>query len=504
MSLPGYNRYLSNDSDEENDSIEILQRPRYKYHRYSLDLPGIMTKEQQSQVGGTGPKLIVAMVGLPARGKSYIVKKLRRYLTWLQYETKIFNVGNLRRNTAQLIKNGTAPNIHSHSFFDPNNEYAKNVRDQLAMDSLDELIYWLKMGGRVGIHDATNSTIARRKKILERCHRENNFKVLFIESICDDKEVLESNMRLKLSGPDYKNVDPEEALDDFRRRVANYEKAYETISEEEEKTDVEYCKLINVGKKIIAHNIKGYLSGQCIFYLMNLNLVDRQIWLTRHGESADNVSGRIGGDSSLSEKGRKFAACLSRFVHAQKMLFRQKQLENYREKIGSSTPPPEPPERNFLVWTSMLKRTIETVESLDPKEFDIMHIRFLNEIYAGRCEGKTYQEIEQSYPEEFNARKNNKLYYRYPGMGGESYLDVIHRVNPLIIELERMTDNILVVTHRVVLRIILAYFLEVEKEKVPDMDVPLHTLYCLQPKAYGSELTKWKYDDEQDQFFQIE
>ncbi|CAB5137675.1 unnamed protein product [Rhizophagus irregularis] len=242
-------------------------------------------------------------------------------------------------------------------------------------------------------------------------------KVLFIESICDDKEVLESNMRLKLSGPDYKNVDPEEALDDFRRRVANYERAYETI-----------------GKKIIAHNIKGYLSGQCIFYLMNLNLFDRQIWLTRHGESADNVSGRIGGDSSLSEKGRKFAACLSRFVHAQKMLFRQKQLENYSEKIGSSTPPPEPPERNFLVWTSMLKRTIETVESLDPKEFDIMHIRFLNEIYAGRCEGKTYQEIEQSYPEEFNARKNNKLYYRYPGMGGESYLDVIHRVNPLIIE----------------------------------------------------------------------
>lgn len=98
----------------------------------------------------------------------------------------------------------------------------------------------------------------------------------------------------------------------------------------------------------------------------------------------------------------------------------------------------------------------------------------------------TYQEIEQSYPEEFNARKNNKLYYRYPGMGGESYLDVIHRVNPLIIELERMVDNILVVTHRVVLRIILAYFLEVEKEKVPNMDVPLHTLYCLQPKAYGN------------------
>jgi 6-phosphofructo-2-kinase len=88
----------------------------------------------------------------------------------------------------------------------------------------------------------------------------------------------------------------------------------------------------------------------------------------------------------------------------------------------------------------------------------------------------SYNDIERLYPEEYNARKNNKLYYRFPGMGGESYLDVIRRVNPLIIELERMTDNILIVTHRVVLRILLAYFLDVEKEKVPNIDVPLHTL----------------------------
>ena len=98
----------------------------------------------------------------------------------------------------------------------------------------------------------------------------------------------------------------------------------------------------------------------------------------------------------------------------------------------------------------------------------------------------TYREIEELYPKEYNARKYNKLYYRYPGMGGESYLDVIHRVNPLIVELERMTDNILIVTHQVVLRIILAYFLDVDKESVPNMPVPLHTVYCLEPKPYGN------------------
>jgi 6-phosphofructo-2-kinase len=81
----------------------------------------------------------------------------------------------------------------------------------------------------------------------------------------------------------------------------------------------------------------------------------------------------------LSERGRKFSACLSRFIYMQKMLFRQKQLEKHREEhreeVGLSESPislPEPLERNFLVWTSMLKRTIETVENFDPKEFDIM------------------------------------------------------------------------------------------------------------------------------------
>jgi hypothetical protein len=33
------------------------------------------------------------MVGLPARGKSYIAKKIARYVRWLGYKSKIFNLG---------------------------------------------------------------------------------------------------------------------------------------------------------------------------------------------------------------------------------------------------------------------------------------------------------------------------------------------------------------------------------------------------------------------------
>lgn len=33
----------------------------------------------------------------------------------------------------------------------------------------------------------------------------------------------------------------------------------------------------------------------------------------------------------------------------------------------------------------------------------------------GICEGLTYKEIAERYPEEFTARDQSKFYYRYPG-----------------------------------------------------------------------------------------
>lgn len=126
--------------------------------------------------------LLVLKVGLPARGKSYLVKKLRRYLNWLQYETRVFNVGNMRRvcDTSD----------QSAKFFDPNNQDNKRMRDEIAMSVLEQLIGWLKEGGRVAIHDATNSTLARRKLLIDRLEKEPEIRVLLIESICTDQSVI--------------------------------------------------------------------------------------------------------------------------------------------------------------------------------------------------------------------------------------------------------------------------------------------------------------------------
>lgn len=55
--------------------------------------------------------------------------------------------------------------------------------------------------------------------------------------------MLESNMRLKLSGPDYKNQDPVVALEDFKKRVALYQQKYVPLGEYEEQNDMPYVQV---------------------------------------------------------------------------------------------------------------------------------------------------------------------------------------------------------------------------------------------------------------------
>ncbi|KAI8909906.1 6-phosphofructo-2-kinase-domain-containing protein [Powellomyces hirtus] len=422
---------------------------------------------------------------------------------------------------------------HDATFFDPDNPAAQAVREKLALETLDEIIDWLHHGGgKVAIHDATNSTVQRRRALLDRVNREKGIKAMFIESICTDKRVLETNIQMKLQGPDYKNMPPEQAMRDFRARTANYEKAYQTISqEEEEQDDLGFIKLINVGKKIIAHNVHGYLESQCVFYLMQMHIKPRTIWLTRHGESEYNVSGRIGGDPPLTPLGRRFALALSKFIGTfhpppdespsttttttsistpssvtaapPSSSFPRSTSLLPDDTFGGTDATTSRPRSPLSIWTSTLQRTIETVQHFSPTEYDLKRIKFLNEIYAGVCENMTYAEIEQTHPAEFKLRADAKLVYRYPGPGGESYVDVIERLRPIIIELERMQTNVLIVTHQVVLRTLLSYFIGVPLDDMPTLSVPLHTLYCLKPKPYGADLVKYRFNPDTDAFDEI-
>ena len=80
----------------------------------------------------------------------------------------------------------------------------------------------------------------------------------------------------------------------------------------------------------------------------------------------------------------------------------------------------------------MLKRSIETGQYFNEDEYDLKQMRMLDELNSGYMEGMTYDGIKHKYPEEYALRKKDKLQYRYPGPGGEGYLDVISRLRKVV------------------------------------------------------------------------
>ncbi|XP_007422256.1 6-phosphofructo-2-kinase/fructose-2,6-bisphosphatase 1 isoform X1 [Python bivittatus] len=397
----------------------------------------------------TNSPTMVIMVGLPARGKTYISKKLTRYLNWIGIPTKVFNVGQYRREAVQTYKN--------YEFFSPDNEEAMQIRRQCALAALRDVRTYLSMEeGQVAVFDATNTTQERRALILQFA-KENGYKVFFIESICDDPDIIQENIKqVKLTSPDYKDCNRDEVVEDFLKRIECYQKTYQPLDDELD-SSLSYIKIFNVGSRYLVNRVQDHVQSRTVYYLMNIHVTPRSIYLSRHGESELNLRGRIGGDSGLSERGKQYAYALASFIRSQYI-------------------------RDLKVWTSHMKRTIQTAEALHvPYE----QWKALNEIDAGVCEEMTYEEIQASYPQEFALRDQDKYRYRYPK--GESYEDLVQRLEPVIMELERQ-ENVLVVCHQAVMRCLLAYFLDKSAEELPYLKCPLHTVLKLTPVAYGCEV----------------
>ncbi|KAI8473607.1 MAG: 6-phosphofructo-2-kinase-domain-containing protein [Monoraphidium minutum] len=405
-------------------------------------------------------RLAVIMVGLPARGKTFLCNKLMAYLNWLGHPTSHFNVGQYRRRQR-------GDEHQDASFFDHNNAAGRAARERAFRAALDDLIASLMQDRcQVAIYDATNSTRERRE-VLARELKAAGAKFLFIESICNEPSVLQGNYLNKmLFSPDYSGVDMAQAVHDFMERITRYEEVYEPINDRA----AHYIKLTDMttgAGHIDLNRISGYIPGKIVCYLMNVCksglMRARKIWLTRHGESEYNQKALIGGDSGLSPNGEAYAAALPGMLRAR------------LPQDDDDAPVP------VCVWTSTLQRTIRTARHLP---FPKVRWRALDEIDAGICDGMTYAQIAERYPEEYAARKADKLRYRYPR--GESYLDMIQRLEPVMLEMEREGESLVIVSHQAVLRVIFGYLTAKSQEEIPGISIPLHTVIELTPMPDGT------------------
>ena len=436
-------------------------------------------------------KLVCVMVGLPARGKSYISRRLAQYVSFFYgAPTKVFNVGDYRRK----VSGGS---FHSAEYFDARNAEAAEARHRASADALHELSAWMagvtpnrvdssladtSLSGDFGalaIFDATNSTRERRAWIVDQL-KSTGAKVIFIESICRDEKLVAQNiLHAKVGQKDYAGVETAAAVADFQERISKYEEVYEELGPEER--HLTWIKITDGGRELSMNNIRGFLPSRISQFLMNLHVDRRSFFFSRHGQSEYNRLGKIGGDSDLTEHGEAYATKLGEWVGQNVMSVDGKPVAS-------------------RLWTSSLLRTRRTARHIPhptvpyttsegvamewvqmrPKAF-----RNLDELYAGSCDGMTYAEIAEIFPEEAAARKADKFQYRYPR--GESYTDLIARLEPLAHELERSREPVMIVAHQAILRVLFAYFMGFPREECINVSIPLNTVIRITPTAAGCE-----------------
>ncbi|MRR59332.1 MAG: 6-phosphofructokinase, partial [Deltaproteobacteria bacterium] len=384
-------------------------------------------------------KLYIVMVGLPSQGKSTVAYRLKDIFTKNDIPTRIFNNGQLRRQYSR------GRNTWAAEFFHPKNDEAMAMRRRFAQINIRRAQRYVNTKGEVAILDATNVSAERRKFIEDNL---SDHPILFIECVNNDCDIVDMSIRQKVKTPEFSNLSEDEALRDFKKRIEYYKMIYKPLSSEKN-----YIRMDSLHNKILNERLTDQLPLYSRIRDCLVTDVVKSLYLIRHTETFYNVDDRIGGNAELTPKGLEQASALARFFQ--------------RKRIS-------------YIFTSEKIRTIQTAEAIRNLQHDctIVHLKEFNEIDSGVCEGMSYDEIQRMMPEVYSARKADKYNYEYPG--GEGYNSMKERIKIGIKKafyLNMKPDNIMIVGHRAVNRMILSHFLYRRQEDVPYIYVPQNKLY---------------------------
>lgn len=244
-------------------------------------------------------KLYVAMVGLPARGKSTLARRIRQGLLAEGIRAQIFNNGDMRR--ALVGAESTEPD-----FYNPENSAGREIREQICLRNMARARAWLAEQGEVAILDATNASRARRILIEQTL---TDHPVLFVECVNEDPLLLNACIRRKTTLPEYAAYSEADALDSFMKRIGYYESIYSPLQDEK----FWLCVDSTANRILDERPCEGSPYYPAIREIV-VSVWVHSLYLARHGQTEFNVQGRIGGDPPLTALGRSQAEALARHM----------------------------------------------------------------------------------------------------------------------------------------------------------------------------------------------
>ncbi|KAI1636393.1 6-phosphofructo-2-kinase-domain-containing protein [Biscogniauxia mediterranea] len=412
-------------------------------------------------------RIAIVMVGLPARGKTHISVSMARYLQWLGVKTRIFHLGDYRRAT--VGQGGDVP----EDYFYPNASPASVVLRQKILKKCREDIYaWLNHeNGQVAIYDAVNPTASGRRSLAKEFAK-HDVQTLFLESYVDDEKLLRENARnVKISSPDFADMDPDEAAKLYLRRIETKIPMFETMNEKE----LNYIKMINAGEKFFYNNVSfNYLSHRIVFYLTNTHIKTRATYFVRAGPATEDESYKA--DAPLSAEGVKYSQLM-----AETLIKHREQVRDSLNAKGG----PKLPLRTLSVWCSTRARTLQTADAFKDRGYKVRQRSQMSQINPGVCERLSERAIRRLYPEEVEKHELDPYHHRYPR--AESYHDLAVRLEPIILELEREQNDLVIIAHESVLRVLYAYLMHCSTMDIPKLKFPRNEIIEIIPAAYQNE-----------------
>ncbi|KAA8913151.1 6-phosphofructo-2-kinase-domain-containing protein [Sphaerosporella brunnea] len=417
-------------------------------------------------------KIAIVTVGLPARGKTHVTVALLRYLRWLGVKSRAFHLGDYRR--AHMGPGKDVP--HDYFFVNASAEAVKLRQTILQKCRLDLYHFFDHEKGQVAIYDAVNP-LAEGRRQLAKEFLKHDIQTIFIESYVDDPSIIEENVRsVKISSPDYAGWNADDAVKHYIKRMEAKIPHFETMDEKE----LNYIKMINAGQKYRVMNCRfGYLPNRIVFYLMNLHVKSRRTYFARAGNSEEEHTYKA--DAGLSDKGRIYSKCLAEALEEH----RKKELEEFLQLGGS-----ESEFRTLTVWTSTRLRTIETADPLKEKGFTVRDKTQLSQLNPGDAENLTEEALKAKFPQHWEEHQEDPYHHRYPR--AESYHDLAVRSEPIILELEREKNDLLIIAHESVLRVLYGYLMACSTQDIPFLSFPRNEIVEIIPASYNNEAKRIK------------
>lgn len=454
--------------------------------------PGQLYSTESGRLFHAG-RILIVLVGLPATSKTLLSVAITRYTRWLGVRTKSFHVSEYRRKQGLEV-----PDDYFSAL--PATKEGMESRKKIFSTVFDEMLrFFLETKGQLAVYDALNIRRDERKD-LEAKFRALNIKVLFIESVMTDNDLVARNIGMAAQSADYKGLTKEKARSAFMRRLLVNKPLYEEISPEE---NLSYVKYINFGERLIVNNNRyGYLINKIVFFLMNLRDKKGCVYFARCGTSDND---KYIDDEVLNSDGLRYSEILADLVLDRINSRRLSRHGTPNSSANGSTPVPDEmgkkessliptmatlhrtasrgnhkmrqiadwdgaDEDSFVVWTAPRKRTYDTAKFFMDKGVVIRQRFQLQQLHPGLVADLTDEQIKKKYPAEYSEYLKDKYHYRFPR--AESYHDLAVRMEPLLLEMERMQGDILIIGHESTLKVLYGYLMACTCEELPSLSFP--------------------------------